>query len=130
MAWLLLLLVSFTGCASARPAAATPQADPVQAREVVIDLRPRAVTVTAGDTLVVRSSGLRWTAAFDSGVLELLSPTGGEAASSREWRFRAHAVGSTDVTFTARVAAPCPTPPDCPPPPAPPRVVIQVQVTP
>jgi hypothetical protein len=88
------------------------------------------VELTAGDTLVARSSRMRWTAAFDSRVLELLSPAADEPASSREWRFRARAAGSTDVTFTGYVAAPCPTPPDCPPPPAPPSIVVHVQVTP
>jgi hypothetical protein len=69
-------------------------------------------------------------ASFDDTILAVVSPRGpDEGVSSNEWRLRARAAGTTDVTFTGDVSVPCATPPNCPPPPAPPTVVVHVQVT-
>jgi len=129
-AWVVGFLIVANAACAPMPRADTIMPAAAQAsREIVINIRPQSVALAVGETLVARSSGMRWTASFDSAILALLSPGSDERGSSREWRFGARAAGTTDVTFTGDVTAPCPTPPDCPPPPSPPTVVVHVQVT-
>ena len=125
-AWL--LLVPLVACAGVRtspdPSAAVASRDTV----ITIDIRSQAVRLRVGDVLVATSAARRWRAGYDASVFELISPQGDEAMSN-EWRLRARGEATTEIAFTGDVAAPCPTPPNCPPPPSPPTVVVEVQVT-
>jgi hypothetical protein len=121
------VLIALAACGSGRAQVTGPTAvERASAQALTVEITAETVRIRVGDELMVRrpSADRRWEMTGND-VLELLA----SPDDTRDvWRFRARRSGRDELTFTGHSRDACPTPADCPPQPAPPRLLLRVEV--